>query len=215
MLLEHQRVKVIEIAQKSRKLGLVVLTFGNFSLRDEQTGYVCITPSGMDYDELEPADIVIVDFQGNILDGRRNPSVEMPMHCLVYQKREDVGGICHTHSTFATAWACARDSLPVVVAELAALVGGPVPVAPYRPMGTQELAESVVDTLEDKHAVLLANHGLLAAGPDLDTALANAVVVEEGAKIAYYSKMLGSQKELPAEECQALRDWLLKKYGQK
>ncbi|KKM11115.1 aldolase [Clostridiales bacterium PH28_bin88] len=215
MLLGKEREKVISIALKCRKTGLVTLTFGNFSLRDRETGYVCITPSGMDYEELTPEDIVVVDVEGRIVEGKRKPSVETPMHCLVYKKRPDVFGICHTHSVFATAWASCQARFPVVVAELAALVGEEVRTAPYRPMGTVQLAEIVADTLADKHAVLLANHGVLAVGADPDTAFVNAVVVEEGAKIAFYAQNIGKLNVLPPQDCQALRQWMLDKYGQK
>ena len=162
VLLSFQREKVISVAQSARRMGLVVLTFGNFSLRDEETGYICITPSGMDYDELKPEDIVVVNRDGAVIDGRRTPSVETPLHCAVYRHRNDVFGVCHTHSVFATAWACCNVPFPVIVAELAVLVGGRLDTAPYRPLGTPELAEAVVKTLGVKHAVLMANHGVVA-----------------------------------------------------
>jgi len=215
MLLQQQRECVIKTALRARDMGLIVLTFGNFSLRDPKTGYVCLTPSGMDYADLCPEDVVVMDVEGNIIDGRRKPSVEAPMHYLIYQKRPDVCGICHTHSVFATAWACIDAKLPVAVAEVAALVGETVPTAPYRPMGTMELAEVAAETLRDKQAVLLANHGQLAVGPDLATALTNAVIVEEGAKITYYAKSLGRLNIIPTEECLSIRQWALKRYGQK
>lgn len=215
MLLPAQRESVIKTALQAREMGLVVWTFGNFSLRDDETGYICLTPSGMDYAELRPADVVVMDVEGKIIEGQRQPSVEAPLHCLIYRKRPDVRGICHTHSVYATAWACVKAELLVVVAEVAALVGGKVPTAPYRPMGTKELAAVVAETLGEKQAVLLANHGQLTVGPDLNTALANAVIVEEGARIAYYATGLGELNAIPAEECAAIRRWALQRYGQK
>ncbi|MHB1043459.1 MAG: class II aldolase/adducin family protein [Eubacteriales bacterium] len=214
MLLEKQREKVIETALKAREMGLVTLTFGNFSLKDEKTGCICITPSGMDYSDLVPGDIVVVDGEGRVVEGERKPSIEMPLHCLAYKKRKDVSGVCHTHSVFATAWAACGMSIPVAVFELAALIGGPVECAPYRCAGTVELAEVVTDALKDRQAVLMANHGLLAVGPDLETAFVNVVVVEESAKIAYYAKGIGQVKSIPEEECSAARRQILKKYGQ-
>ncbi|PKM88943.1 MAG: class II aldolase family protein, partial [Firmicutes bacterium HGW-Firmicutes-12] len=97
MILKENRDIVIAIAKKSKEIGLIPLTFGNFSLRDKETGYICITPSGMDYDQLSTEDIVIVDIEGKIVEGHRKPSVETPMHCKVYCKRNDVYGVCHTH----------------------------------------------------------------------------------------------------------------------
>lgn len=215
MLLEELRRKVIEIAIRSQSEKLVNLTFGNFSIRDKETEYIVITPSGMDYGSLLREDIVVVDENCNIIDGKRKPSVEIAMHCAVYRNRRDVFGIAHTHSTVATAWACCETDLPCVVAEVAGLVGGAIKCAPYRPSATIELAEVVVETLADKDAVLLAKHGVLTVGPDIETAFTNAVIVEEGAKIAYYAKGIGMIYPISEEECISLRKDIIKKYGQK
>ncbi|QCX34869.1 class II aldolase/adducin family protein [Caloramator sp. E03] len=215
MLLEQQRKKIIEIALRAQNEKLIVLTFGNFSIRDKETGYICVTPSGMNYKELVPEDIVVVDENCNIIDGKRKPSIETPMHCAVYRKRKDVNGIVHTHSSFATAWACCEQDIPCVVAEVAALIGGDIKCAPYRPMGTNELADIVAETIGDNDAVLLAKHGALAVGPDIEIAFTNAVVVEEGAKVAYYAKSIGKLEPIPQEECRALRKATIEKYGQK
>jgi len=215
MLLEEQRKKVIKTALKAQNMGLILLTFGNFSLRDPRTGYVCITPSGMDYQDIQPQDIVVIDTSGKIIEGARKPSVETPLHCHIYQKRPDVFGICHTHSTFATAWASCEESMPVIVAELAALVGGSVDTAPYRPIGSVELAEVTAKVLADKAAVFMGNHGLVAVGANLDQAFNNAVIVEESAKITFYAKKLGKMKVISESECEAINRWAGEKYGQK
>jgi L-ribulose-5-phosphate 4-epimerase len=214
MLLKEQRKKVIDIALAAQRLGLIVLTFGNISLRDRKSGYICITPSGMDYQELKPADVVVLNPDGAVVDGDRKASVEAPMHCQVYGKRQDIFGICHTHSVFATAWASCGKDIPVVVAELAALIGGPVKCVPYMPSGSAELAVSVAAALGNQDAVLLENHGVLAVGSSLNVALKNAVIVEEGAKIAYYAQGIGGAKVLPEAECNLLRK-SFEKYGQK
>jgi L-ribulose-5-phosphate 4-epimerase len=215
MLLENQRRKVIEIAQKAYHQNLLPLTMGNFSLRDEESGLICITPSGMEYASLNPKDMIIMDVDGTIIDGMKKPSTEWQMHCHVYNNRKDIFGIVHTHSEFATAWACCGLAIPVVVAELASHVGGPVTCAPYRPMGTEALAEIVVQHLEDRYAVLMANHGVLCVGPDINAAFTNALMVEEGAKIAYYAKQIGQLNEIPESECIALKCIAAQKYGQK
>lgn len=214
MLLKELREKVIEIAKKAQMEKLTPLTMGNFSARDKGTGYICITPSGMEYDKLTTADIVILDIEGNVVEGERKPSIETPLHCAVYRRRNDVFGVSHTHSVFATAWAACNESIPVVVAELAALIGGPVECAIYKPMGSLELAETAAIRLGDRHAILLANHGVLAVGNDIDTAFANSVVVEEGAKIAYYARQIGVMQLIPEDECSALRRMIVEKYGQ-
>lgn len=215
MLLKELRDKVIEISLKAQREKLIPLTMGNFSARDRATGYICITPSGMEYDKLIAEDIVVLDEDGNIIEGKRKPSIEAPLHCAVYRRRKDVFGVSHTHSVFATAWAACNESIPVVVAELAALIGGPVECALYKPMGSLELAETAAIRLSDRHAILLANHGVLAVGHDIETAFANSVVVEEGAKIAYYARQIGMMKLIPDEECSVLRKNTLEKYGQK
>ncbi len=215
MLHRELREKVIEIALKAQKEKLIPLTMGNFSARDRETGYICITPSGMDYEKLKAEDIVVLDEDGRIIEGDRKPSIEAPLHCAVYRRRKDVFGVSHTHSVFATAWAACNESIPVVVAELAALIGGPVECAIYKPMGSLELAETAAIRLKDRHAILLANHGVLAVGHDIETAFGNSVVVEEGAKIAYYARQIGVMKLIPEEECESLRRTTLEKYGQK
>lgn len=215
MLLKTQREKVIEIALKAQGDKLIPLTMGNFSIRDKDTGFICITPSGMEYSKLQPEDIVVVDLQGTIIEGKRKPSIETQLHCRAYAKRTDVNGICHTHSVHATAWACCGKEIPVVVAELAGMIGGPVKCAPYAPMGTVELADIVAEHLGWQNAVLMENHGMLAVGEDIDKAYANAVIVEEGARITLYALQIGGMKTIAEQECKDLRKQTIENYGQK
>lgn len=215
MILKELREKVIEIALRAQREKLISLTLGNFSARDRNTGLIGITPSGMNYDSLKAEDIVVIDTEGNIAEGERKPSIEAPLHCAVYRRRNDVFGVSHTHSVFATAWAACNESIPVVVAELAALIGGPVECALYKPMGSLELAETAAMRLMERNAILLANHGVLAVGTDIETAFSNSVVVEEGAKIAFYARQIGVMKLIPAEECEVLRKSNQEKYGQR
>ena len=212
--LESLRQEVIDIACRAQREKLMPLTLGNFSLRDRETGHILITPSGMEYGSLVPSDIVVVDLKEKIIDGQRKPSVETPLHCEIYRRRPDVGGIVHTHSTFATAWACCGIGIPPVVAEVANRIGGEVPCAPYRQMGSRDLAAVTGETLGIGQAVLLANHGMLAVGKDLTAAFVNAVIVEDGAKIAYYAKEIGQLQLIPADECRQLQQFADEKYGQ-
>lgn len=215
MLLEEQRCKVIEVAQKALQQGLVLLTGGNFSLRDPETGYICLTPSGMSYPELQPEDIVVMDVSGQIVEGHRKPSIEKALHCMAYQERPDVFGVCHTHSQYATAWASVEEDFPLILAELAFTLGGGLKTAPFRPMGSLELAQVTIATLGNSKAVLMSNHGQLAVGPTLDKAFANALVVEEGARIASYAKGLGKLKTISPAEALNLQKWIAENYGQK
>ncbi len=214
MLLKEKREKVIQFAIKAKKEKLMPLTMGNFSLIDKSTGYICITPSGMEYQELSAEDIVVIDIDGNVIDGLRKPSTELQLHCEVYRKRPDVGGVVHTHSTFATVWACCNKEIPPIVAEVASALGGGINCAPYSCPGTAELAQITVRHLGQSNAVLLERHGLLAVGNDIAEAFANAIIAEEGAKIAFYANQLKGAKIFAEEDCTKLKKLAEEEYGQ-
>lgn len=214
MLLEEQRQQVIAAAREALQIGLIMQTTGNFSLRDPETGYMCITPSGMDYMQVSPEDIVVMAVSGQIIDGCRKPSIENAMHRLAYQNRQDVFGVCHSHSPYATAWASVEEPFPLILAELAGMLGGNLPDAPFFPMGSIELAEATIRVLGSQNAVLMSNHGQLTVGESLSKALANAMLVEEAAKIACYTKSIGKPKILTPEQAESLKKWLASHYGQ-
>ncbi|MDD3840274.1 MAG: class II aldolase/adducin family protein [Clostridia bacterium] len=193
MFMEKQRKKIIQVALKFKSEKLAPLTFGNFSLKDKETECVAITPSNMEYSILQPQDIIIMNLDGKIIDGCRKPSIETPMHLAIYKKRPDVGGIVHTHSSFATAWASTdKGDMPAIICAFSALVGQKIKCAPYKPMGTKELADVVSTYIQNDNAVLMANHGTIAVGPDVITAYTNAVVVEENAKTYFYASQFGN-----------------------
>lgn len=215
MLLESQRNKVIEIARRAGSEKLVPLTFGNFSLRDEETGYVCITPSGMPYHLLNPEDIVVLDLKGEIIDGFRKPSIETPLHTMVYKKRPDVFGIVHTHSTYLTAWACLDRGMPCITSEAASLVGNNLRLAPFAVQGSVELAKVTSDALGEDKAILMANHGAIFADDTIDKAYNDAFVLEESAKVAYISFTLGKPNLLNDQIMKTLKKVTDENYGQK
>ncbi len=215
MLLEQERKHVIEIALTIQREKLIPLTFGNFSLRDPETGYICITPSGMPYETLHPSDIVVVDIDNNIVDGERKPSIEAPMHTAIYRKRPDVNGIIHTHSTFCTAWACRDiDGMPCITSEAADLVGGKVKVAEFCLPGSQELADVTSEAIGQDRAVLMGNHGAICVDSDIDKALKDAIVLEESAKVAYYAFQMGDVNILEDQIAEFMRKDTEKNYGQ-
>lgn len=214
MLLENERKKVIEIALKIKEEKLIPLTFGNFSLRDPATGYVCITPSGMPYDTLHPSDIVVVDVNNNIIDGERRPSIEMPLHTSMYRKRPDVNGIVHTHSTYCTAWACRDGGMPCITSEAAGLVGGMVRCAAFVPPGTDNLAEVTSEAIGQDKAVLMGNHGAICIDETIDKAFNDAIILEESAKVAYVAYQMGEVNTLEAQMCKFLKEDTDKNYGQ-
>ena len=160
-MLESLKKDVVAMAKRAQKEGLCKHLSGNLSARDPETGYVCITPSGMPYQTLHPSDIVVIDVDCNIIDGERRPSIEAPLHTAVYKKRDDVFGVVHTHSTFCTAWACRGKTMPCITSEGAELVGGTVKCATFVPPGSAELAEVTSEALGNDSAVLMGNHGVI------------------------------------------------------
>lgn len=216
MLLEKERMKVIEIALRTKEEKLVPLTFGNFSLRDKESGYVCITPSGMPYHTLHPSDIVVTDIDGNIIDGERKPSIELSLHLEIYKRRNDVNGIVHQHSTYCTAWACVQGGMPCITSEAAALVGGFVKTAPFCPPGSLELAVTTAEQLQDDGCIFMGNHGAVSVAADIDLALRNAIILEESAKITYLAYQINPSKVVTLEEqmCEFLKKDTEENYGQ-
>ena len=194
---------------------MTVGTSGNVSVLDRETGYVAITPSGVDYEEMEPADICILDLDGNQVDGHRRPSTERQLHLHAYRMKPEVGAVLHTHSTYATTLAAMGRTLPVILAEVAAIAGGPIPLAPYTRFGSREFAEVALDAMGGAPAVLLQNHGVAVVGPTLAKAFLIAVDVEEAAKVYLFSLMAGQEAlRLADEEIPILHELYATRYGQ-
>ncbi len=214
MLLKDLRESVIGYALKVVDAGLISSTWGNISARDPASGLIAITPSGMEYRKLIPEDIVIVDKNGTLIDSKRKPSSETPMHALFYRERPEINGIVHTHSCYATAMSTLKKEIPVVLAELAC-VGGPVKVAEYARGGTEEFGLAALRAIGDRTAVLQQNHGVLAIGKTLNDALFSAIVVEEAAKIYWMALQVGEPFILSDQEVKEIHEGFIKTYGQK
>lgn len=215
MLYEEARRAVCETARRMMRDGLVKLTSGNISCQVPDTDYIAITPSGMDYETMTPADIVVVDLEGRVIDGARRPSTETPMHRLTYLNRPDVGGVVHTHSIYASAFACLGVEMPIISTELAMVVGGTIRCAPYAKSGTQEMAETAVSALgHEDLVVFLQNHGVLAVGRTLREAYNAAVAVEEAAMIYYLARQMGTPIVIPAAERDRMFREFRRAYGQ-
>lgn len=194
--------------------GLVVSPWGNLSLRTNKDSFL-ITPSGVDYNIMHADDLVEIGLNGEIKKGKLKPSSEYHLHLEIYKARNDIKAIVHTHSSYASAFAVARKPLPAVVEDLAQIVGGDVEVAKYAPPGSETLAKNAVTALGKKFAVLLANHGIVGVGRDMEEALRVVRVVEKGAKIALLSNILGGAVLLEATDIKAMHDFYLNKYGQR
>jgi len=198
-----------EVAEAGRRMlaqGLVTGTAGNISVRVPGEERMVITPSQMGYDLIGVDDIVTLDFERNVLEGERKPSTEAGMHIGVYKARPDVGAVVHTHSVYASAVASVRKEIPPFLDEMVLVLGGGIEVAEYGMPGSEELAHNAVAALGKKNAVLLANHGPLCCGKDLESALENAGLVERVAKIFILSSLLGSPQNLPPEAVELERN---------
>jgi len=185
---------------------------GNLSVINREVGLIAISPSGIEYFDMQPEDIVIVDLDGNVKQGKCIPSSELSAHIALYRQREDIHAVIHTHSVYATTIACLNWELPAVH-YLVGFAGTKVPLAPYATYGSRELAENICKTIGLSNAVLLANHGLIAVGNDLKTAFAIAEEIELVAQIFYQAKSAGEPVILPDEEMIRVID-KLKQYGQ-
>ena len=172
---------------------LVAGTSGNLSLRG-QADEIYITPSGMDYLEITEDDIVKINFMGEILEGDKKPSSEWMMHVEIYKNYPKYNAIVHTHSPIATAFAVSRKKIPLILIEMKPFLGGEIEVAPFKPSGSLELAKSLIPYLKKSNSCLLANHGVVSCGKNIESAFLSAEYVEDAAKIYYYSLNIGEPK---------------------
>ena len=199
MILEAQRKLVIEYCQKMKAEKLTDGTSGNISILDKESGYIAISPSALPYEALRPEDIPIVNLKGNIVDGNTKPSSELEFHLALYNKRDDIGAVVHTHSHYASAVACLGLELPPVH-YMIGFAGDKVPLAPYKTFGTKELSAAIQENIGNYNALLLENHGLLAVHKSIELAYACAEAVEYVAKVFILAKSVGEPKILSNEE---------------
>ncbi len=210
--LTEAKKSIVAVCREMLRLGLTVGTWGNVSIYSHEHRKVIITPSGIRYDYLNPADLVTLDLDGGILAGSLRPSVETPLHLAVYRHRKELGAVIHTHSIYATAAAVAGVSIPALVEDMAQIVGGGVEVADYAPAGSRELVAHAVAALGNRNAVLLANHGMVGVGETIDEAWRVCQVVEKTAQIYACAKMLGAPKALPEQDVKDLHEFYNTKY---
>ncbi len=205
---------IVDTGKKILASHLVEGSWGNISAR-RLDGTVAITPSGRAYDTLGREDISVVDEKGQVIGGRHSPSSELPLHLAIYAARPDVKAIVHTHSVYACACAVAQTAIPPVMEDLVQIVGGAVEVSKYCLPGSQELAIAAVAALEEKNAVLLARHGVVACGRNLAEALTVASIVEKTAKIFLLAQQLGKVSLLDEEDIAVLRNFYINDYSKR
>lgn len=210
----EERQKVLDAVREIYEAGLVHGTWGNASARCPGTKSFIITPSGMSYDTLRVEDMVMVDDQGHVVEGSFKPSIETPMHVLLYQSRPEVNAIVHTHSLYVTAFGVAGKSLPVILEETAMVVGHEIPVMEWAVPGSEELARNTIAALgKDKQASFLPHHGLVTVGSSMEEALRKAHVIERTCKIYIYAQILGNVNSISEENISLLKE-NSKNYGQ-
>jgi L-fuculose-phosphate aldolase len=176
------RAEVVATGREMLRLGLVAGTSGNVSAREGSL--IHITPSGLAYDEMDEDDLVTLSAEGEVVEGRREPSGERRVHLAVYAARPEVAAIVHTHSVHATAWSFLEEPLDTGTEEIADLAGGPVLTGRWAPTGSDAIAVQAVEALSGREAVLLGRHGVLAVGPTPARALLVCEMVERQAQIA-------------------------------
>ncbi|MFX1347611.1 MAG: NAD(P)-dependent oxidoreductase [Promethearchaeota archaeon] len=193
--------EIVNLCKELLKEKHVIGSAGNVSLRVKEQGkkFVLITPSNVLYTEMVPEDILILDMEGKVIEGERNPSVEKKMHLSIYHERKDVNAIIHAHSIYSTILSTLKLTIPPIFEEFVPYIGGEVLCADYGEAGTEELADGVLAFLEERNAVLLANHGNLCCGSHLDGAYTVLKYLERGAKIYFLAKLIKEPNLLPED----------------
>ncbi len=212
-----EKKAVLEAAQQMAQKGLVVGTSGNVSMRLKEPGgrdLVAITPSTRYYDLLHVDDIIVIDFNGERIEGEFDASIEKMLHIGVYQARQKMNAIIHTHSVFASAFSVAGLEIPTILDDQATYIGGEIKVAEYALPGSQELVTNVLSALGPRNAVLLANHGVLSVGRDIREAFTICELAEKTAKIYACALSLGKVKPLPADAAALVRAYFDFLYGE-
>ena len=197
--------KVLEHAKKAYQEALFAGTSGNLSALDPETGRVAITPTSYPYDIMQADDIVVIELDGTVVEGKHRPSSEWRMHCEIYKRRSDVRAVVHTHSPYATAFAVAGKRIPLILIEMVPFIGGDIPVADFRLPGSQELGVEAVKALSGRNACLLANHGVVAIGNSLEQAHIRAVYAEDAARIYHHALGIGDVKLVPDEAVEQMK----------
>lgn len=179
------------------KEDLVIGSSGNISVKIDD--HVIITPSSVHYAEMKPKDVLVIDMNGDVIEGDLNPSVEMPTHLEIYKQRDDAKAVIHSHGVYSTALAILGKSLPPILDEVVPKLGGEIRVTSYSLPGTKELAKKAAKAMEDRSAVLIANHGAVICGKTLKETLHLAILLERTCKIYILALECGKPTQLPEE----------------
>jgi L-ribulose-5-phosphate 4-epimerase len=214
---ETLREQVCALHAELVRYDLVAWTAGNVSGRVPGEDVMVIKPSGVGYDDLTPASMVVCALDGTVLEGELSPSSDTASHAFVYRSMEGVGGVVHTHSTYASAWAARGEEIPCVLTAMADEFGGSIPVGPFALIGGEEIGEGVVSTLRGKRsqAVLMRNHGVFAVGKDARDAVKAAVMCEDVARTVHIARQLGEPLAIAPDAVDKLYERYQNVYGQR
>lgn len=210
------RREVCALHAELTRYQLVVWTAGNVSARVPGHDLMVIKPSGVSYDDLTPDNMVVCDLDGRVVEGDHAPSSDTEAQALVYREMPEVGGIVHTHSAYATAWAARGEPIPCVLTMCADEFGGEVPVGPFAVIGDDSIGRGIVDTLRGhpSSAVLMQNHGVFTIGPNARAAVKAAVLCEDVARTVHLSRQLGEPLPIGQDQIDSLFDRYQNAYGQ-
>jgi L-ribulose-5-phosphate 4-epimerase len=214
-LLEALKQELYLLHLELPKNNLVAWTSGNISAFERESGLVVIKPSGIRYEALRPEHMVVVDLEGKVVEGNLSPSSDTASHLYIYRQRQDVGGIVHTHSTYATAFAAVNRPIPVCLTAHADEFGEEIPCGRFALIGGEEIGKAVLESIGTCSAVLLKNHGVFTIGPTPEAALKSAVMVEDIAHTVWLALQLGVPEEIAAEDIARLHDRYTHIYGQR
>jgi L-ribulose-5-phosphate 4-epimerase len=210
------RENLVEMHQLLVRYGLVVWTGGNVSQRVDENSFL-IKPSGVAYESLTAADMVLCDLDGNLIEGDHSPSSDTAAHAYVYKNMPEVGGVVHTHSNYACGFAAVGQAIPCVLTAIADEFGGEIPLGPFAIIGDDSIGRGIVETLSGHRskAVIMKNHGVFAIGEDANAAVKSAVMTEDNAKSVFIAKQLGEPIEIGQADVDRLFDRYQNVYGQR
>ncbi len=216
MLLSAIREELVSLHRALPENNLVAWTSGNVSARDPETGLVVIKPSGIKFPDLTPETMVVVDLDGQLVEGDYKASSDTASHCYIYRHLPQVNGIVHTHSRFATAFATHGRDIPCITTAMGDEFGGEIPCGRFALIGGEEIGQVVVETLQDSRspACLLQSHGVFTIGPTAEKAVKAAVMTEDNAAIAWASLMMGTPLTIDPGDIDKLYDRYQSDYGQ-
>jgi L-ribulose-5-phosphate 4-epimerase len=213
-MLESLREEIHQLNLELVEQRLIVWTSGNVSGRDPASGLIAIKPSGVRYDKLTPENLVLVDVDGKLVEGKLKPSSDTAAHLYIYRHRPDVNGVVHTHSTFATAFAAVGKPIPAYLTAICDEFGGPIPCGGYAKIGGDEIGREVIRSIGASPAILMKNHGVFTIGKTPEEAVKAAVMVEDVARTVFYALQLGTIDEIPADEVARAHRRYREEYGQ-